>query len=237
MLQSPQMTATEKCSCVQTAQSSGLASAGANVRTLLIAAGVLLMLALAALRIDMPVARWLHEHPIGGELKRFIRLAEVFGWGGTVAVLIAVAWALDERGWRVAVRLAAASLGAGLTADVIKLFVVRLRPTAANLAGTALETFAGWLPLLHPASLNPALSRHAQQSFPSAHAATAVGLAIGLAALYPRGRWLFAAFACLACWQRIEAAAHFCSDCLAGAAIGCLLGAVVLPSSRGRKRE
>ena len=36
--------------------------------------------------------------------------------------------------------------------------------------------------------------------------------------------WLFAAFAALACFQRMEAQAHFASDVLAGAAIGCLVG-------------
>jgi undecaprenyl-diphosphatase len=188
---------------------------------------VLLVLAAAALLIDMPLARWLKEHPIGGELKRFIRLAEVFGWGGTVAVLIAVAARIDKRGWRVAVRLAAGSLGAGIAADILKLLFARLRPYAADLAGSSVETFLGWLPWLHPAALDHAVHRHAQQSFPSAHAATATGLAIGLATLYPRGRWLFLAFAGLAGLQRIEAAAHFSSDVLAGAALGCLVSAAL----------
>ena len=56
-----------------------------------------------------------------------------------------------------------------------------------------------------------------------------MGLAIALAAIYPRGRWLFAAFALLACLQRIHALAHFPSDILAGAAIGCLVGALCAP--------
>jgi membrane-associated phospholipid phosphatase len=33
-------------------------------------------------------------------------------------------------------------------------------------------------------------------------------------------------FAALACWQRIDAQAHFLSDCLAGAAIGCAVAAL-----------
>jgi membrane-associated phospholipid phosphatase len=237
MLQLRVRTATDQRTRRQALQAEDSCSSGLRPWQLLLAAGVLLILAAAALLIDMPVARWLQEHPVGGELKRFIRLAEVFGWGGTVAVLILVAWALDERGWRIATRLAASSLGAGLAADVIKLVVARLRPNVADLAGSSLETFIGWLPLLHPASLNPALSRHAQQSFPSAHAATAAGLAIGLAAVYPRGRWLFVAFACLAGVQRLEAAAHYCSDVLAGAAIGCLVGAIVAAIVRGRQRR
>jgi membrane-associated phospholipid phosphatase len=66
---------------------------------------------------------------------------------------------------------------------------------------------------------------YAVQSFPSSHAATAAGLAVALAALYPRGRWLYLTFAMLAGLQRIEAQAHFASDVLAGAALGCIVAA------------
>jgi undecaprenyl-diphosphatase len=65
------------------------------------------------------------------------------------------------------------------------------------------------------------------QSFPSGHAATAAGLAVALAVLYPRGRWLFAVLAVLAALQRVEVQSHFPSDVLAGAALGCLTGALV----------
>ena len=58
----------------------------------------------------------------------------------------------------------------------------------------------------------------------------AAGLAAALGVLYPRGRWLFACFALLAMLQRIDAQAHFCSDVLAGAAIGCCVAAIVQSS-------
>ena len=45
--------------------------------------------------------------------------------------------------------------------------------------------------------------------------------------LYPRGRWMFALFAALAMLQRVDAQAHYCSDVLAGAAIGLALAAAV----------
>jgi membrane-associated phospholipid phosphatase len=47
---------------------------------------------------------------------------------------------------------------------------------------------------------------------------------VALAFLYPRGRWLFIGLAALAAFQRIEVQAHFASDVLAGAALGCLVG-------------
>ena len=60
------------------------------------------------------------------------------------------------------------------------------------------------------------------RAFPSAHAASAVGLAVALSRFYPQGRPLFVGLAVLACLQRMTSGAHFLSDVLAGAAIGYL---------------
>jgi len=177
---------------------------------------VLAVLAIAALFADMAIARFVNEHGLPGELKRLVRLSETFGWGGTVALIILTAAVLDPRGWRVIPPLAVSAFGAGGLADGIKLFVSRWRPSSANLSNHFSDTF------IHGSST---VRGYAVQSFPSSHAATAAGLAAALALLYPRGRWLFAAFAVLAGLQRIEAQAHFASDVLAGAAIGCLVAA------------
>ena len=66
------------------------------------------------------------------------------------------------------------------------------------------------------------------QSFPSAHTATAVGLAIGLSWMYPRGRWLFAVFAALVACQRMQSCAHYLSDTLFGATVGFLVATVCI---------
>ena len=63
------------------------------------------------------------------------------------------------------------------------------------------------------------------QSFPSAHTATAAGLAMGLAWLFPRGRWMFSALAALVACQRVVVGAHFPSDTMVGAAVGCVVAA------------
>jgi len=76
------------------------------------------------------------------------------------------------------------------------------------------DTFAGLMTWL-----TDGLDR-SLQSFPSAHTATAFGLAIGLVRIYPRARWLFFCLATLAAVQRLEAGAHFLSDVCAGAALG-----------------
>ncbi|MDX1948436.1 MAG: phosphatase PAP2 family protein [Pirellulaceae bacterium] len=207
-------------------------SAGGPAR-LFAAAAMLAMLAAAALLVDLPLARWIDaanaSRGIPGDLARFIRLGEAFGYGGSVLLIVLAAAVLDPRGWRVAPRLALAAFGAGLLADSIKLLIARWRPEHAPLDGAVGQTFAGWLPIWHGDALAGAAGKygHKLQSFPSGHAATAMGLAVGLAALYPRGRWLFVALAALAATQRLHGEAHFLSDVLAGAALGCLVGAVL----------
>lgn len=196
---------------------------------------MLALLALAALSVDMPLARLVDASDGPGDLERLVRLSEVFGYGGTVIVIILVACVLDVRGWRVAPRLVTCALGAGLVADLVKLLlVVRTRPEAADLDGSAGGTFVSWFPLWADDRLRELGLEYSSdlQSFPSAHTATAVGLAVGLSLLYPRGWWLFAILAALAGLQRIHSQSHFLSDVLAGAAIGLLLGACCTSTTR-----
>jgi membrane-associated phospholipid phosphatase len=190
---------------------------------LFLATGVLLALAAAALAIDLPLARFLDRVEIAYDLRHFLRLGEVFGWGGTAALIMLSAATLDRRGWRVIPRLVVTAFGSGLLANGIKLLIARTRPLALDLNEPVAETFQGWRPALYDVSLT-ALHDENVQSFPSAHSATAAGLAIGLAVICPRGRWLFAALAAMTALQRLEVGAHFLSDVLAGAAIGCLVG-------------
>jgi membrane-associated phospholipid phosphatase len=174
------------------------------------------------------VARYAKQIDVPGDLQRLVRLGEAFAYGGTVAIIVLAAAILDLRGWRVIPRLAICAFGAGLAGDLVKTLVARTRPTATDLAGTYQETFVAWLPLLADERFAELEIKYGSrlQSFPSAHTATAVGLAIGLTVLYPRGRWLFAMLAVLAGLQRIHSQSHFLSDVLAGAALGCAVGAL-----------
>jgi membrane-associated phospholipid phosphatase len=82
------------------------------------------------------------------------------------------------------------------------------------------SSFGPWLPLGSLGSPN--------QSFPSAHTATAMGLAIALMVVYPRARWLFCLAPVLVAYQRMDSGAHFLSDVLCGAAVGCIVAAITL---------
>ncbi len=186
----------------------------------------LLAAAAAALSVDVPLAHWFVEgHAnLRDGLLRFFSPAEAFGHGmGLLFVLVAV-YQLDPRRRWALVRVAATALGAGLMADVAKLLVLRTRPHEFNFQGGVWDTFGRWLPFWHGMS--------GQQSMPSGHTALAVGLALGLAWLYPRGRWLFPAVAVLVACQRITSGAHYLSDTLVGTFCGCLSAAIFLKGPR-----
>jgi membrane-associated phospholipid phosphatase len=190
-------------------------------RHLLLVPLVLAAAGAAALPIDLAVARTMTDTGwMPNELHRLIVLSEAFAYGSGVAVILLCAFLIDPAARRAMPRMAAGSLGAGILTNSIKLLVARTRPMHASLSGSALETFGGWLPLTGGHS--------AHQSFPSSHAATAVGLAVMLAWRYPRGRYLFAALAVLASVQRIESLSHFTSDTLWGAAIGYFLASACI---------
>lgn len=188
----------------------------------------LVVLAVLSLGIDAQAARFFAQRADGprvppplGALFKVVNLAETFGYGGTVLLLVLLAARLDRSGLRSLARLAAGPFGAGLAANGIKLLIARTRPKVALLEAGAIETFAGWLPVL-----DADLRRHAHQSFPSAHTATAFGLATVLAWRYPQGAAFFYLFAALAGLQRVQSLDHFPSDVLCGAALGVLVGTV-----------
>ena len=148
-------------------------------------------------------------------------MAETFGNGLGVLVLAIIVAVLDRRhrlGW---LGMLASAWGAGMAANVLKLIVARTRPAHFDFqAGELWDSFGRWLPLVQHG--------HVEQSFPSAHTATAVGLAIALARLFPHGRWLFAVLAALVAAQRVAVGAHYVSDTLVGAAVGWLVGYAIV---------
>jgi membrane-associated phospholipid phosphatase len=176
-----------------------------------IAVAIVATLALAPWDVAISQAVYA-SHPSGliGGLLKFV---EKLGNGVGVIAIVIVFAVFDRRVWSRWPQLLAASLGAGLIADCVKLCVDRGRPYSLDLAtATFTSTFHGWLSLLP----NPA----GEQSFPSGHATTAAGLAVALAFLYPRGRWLFGLVAAAVMAQRVVVHAHFPTDVMVGAIIG-----------------
>ena len=176
----------------------------------------------AALSVDLIVQRAAATSRPPGVVRDFFNATEAFGNGFGVAMIVLAVVVLDVTRRVQVGRWFAASLGAGLVADVVKMTIGRTRPGATDLEGllasgaSGWDTFVGVLPLT---SLGAA-----GQSFPSAHTATAFGLAVALAHTYPRAAKLVYTFAAGVALQRVCTSAHFPSDVLAGAAVGVAWG-------------
>lgn len=184
----------------------------------------LLAAALVALSIDIPFSQWACRGGCPDAIWELADAAEPFGNGLGVLLIGLAVFVLDRPGRARVPRVIAAGLAAGILADLVKLTVARTRPCAYDFAAGVWGTFRGALPLVSAGS--------AGQSFPSAHTATAVGLAAALAWAYPRGRTFFAALAVLVACQRVIGGAHYPSDALCGVAVGWVTATYLL--RRGR---
>jgi membrane-associated phospholipid phosphatase len=181
----------------------------------------LAVLALLALPLDLPITRFATGENLPKIVEKLIRLTEAFSHGSSVPVIMLAIFFLDRAHRTVIPRLAiGTALGGGL-ANVCKLFLERTRPRRFDLHGAITDSFGSWLPFGRlPAT---------QESFPSAHAATGAALAVLLCWLYPQGRPFFIGLAIVSGLQRVFAAAHYPSDVLFGAALGCLAAFACLP--------
>ena len=184
--------------------------------------------AAAALAVDVPIARTFRDWEQLSQTTRdwlgSLDIFEKFGHGlGVAMVLIAIHQLDPRRRWAIP-RVLACSMIAGGLADLLKMVVLRTRPYECALTGTVWSTFGQWFSALGAGSPG--------QSFPSAHTATAVGLAAALTWLYPQGRLLFSLLAILVGCQRVTCGAHYLSDVLVGAAAGCVVAQFLLAVGR-----
>ena len=204
-------------------------------RALLVIAGLLASI-LVCFTLDTRLNAFFSTGGLPGDLERTILLCEAFAHGGGVVLILLVLLSVDTKRWRQLVVVAGCALWSGLAADLIKLFVHRLRPSAmaestlaTDSAADAIASFQGWG--LSTISQLLADHAHAQQSFPSAHTATAFGFALGLIWLYRRGSVAFFLLATLAGIQRLVVGAHWPSDVIAGAAVAFAITPIVIGTS------
>ena len=159
-----------------------------------------------------------------GDFRRILKLSEVFAHGFGLFVVVLGIWCLVPDKRYFLPRIICCAVLPSLTVQLIKLMVGRSRPISF-LQGDDTVAFPTsihhtWQGMYPAMELN--LS-YITQSFPSAHTATAWGLAIGLAWVFPRGRNLFFSLAMLASIQRITSLAHWGSDVCFGAAIAFMM--------------
>ena len=166
--------------------------------------------------------------PIKGDLRKLVALSEVFGHGTGVLLVILAVFAIDRPNrWKTGILLTTA-FGSGLMANVVKICgVARYRPHAFDFSNSIWDSFQQWAPILSW-TVNEELQKASLQSFPSAHAATAAGLCVGLCYFYPHARWFFVMLMGMAGLQRVVFGMHFPSDVLFGAAVGLVTATLLL---------
>jgi membrane-associated phospholipid phosphatase len=197
------------------------------------------LIAMGALLILLQLDGWLVAvlQSLPRVVSQGVDRLEPFGHGFGTSVVIVTATLIAGLSWRQVSLLALASFGSGMTANLLKLLVIRRRP-GALLPGAVPEMPR--FSFVSDASL-PEFSERvvssSLQSFPSAHTAAAFGLAVGLGVLFPQGRrwWLLLAAGCGL--QRVMASRHFPSDVLVGAGIGLIAGAVAARRIAGMSEQ
>ena len=163
-----------------------------------------------------------------GDLTRIIGLSEVFSHGFGVLLASIGIWVLVKPKRKFIPRIIVCAFWPALGALLLKSLMGRYRPIRyfdemriANFPASISDTWLGWMPR------DPFNIVYGSESFPSAHSVTGWGLAIGLAWLFPQGRWLFFCVATLGSIQRITSSAHWASDIVFGAAIAFLMAGAI----------
>ncbi len=169
----------------------------------------------SAVFVDVPLARWVHQHQTSFVL-------DVAGALGTIGqghwtllyCLLVVGFAWKRHRW-IAYRHAALFVAvsvSGITANIIKVLVCRPRPPLMLETGEV-------LPRLLEFS-----TTFLWNSFPSGHSTTALSIAIVGSYALPRMRWATWTLGLLLAGARIALNVHYLSDVIAGSLIGLIVG-------------
>jgi membrane-associated phospholipid phosphatase len=189
-----------------------------------------------------------------GDIRKAINLSEAFAHGFGAAAILASLLVVAVNHRRAVWMAVLITLTSGLAANGLKSCFVRIRPhsqgkievisedpgnqerttdkstaEAKNLRDSSAGTSIAFVP--------ESFWDSRQRSFPSGHAATAVGLAIGLTLAFPRGWFVFGMLASMACIQRVSSGAHYPSDVLAGASLSFFCAGMLVLASHLFQRD
>lgn len=170
--------------------------------------------------VDIPLARWFETEPFPGDFVRTLELIRFYSHGSGVFFIFLSLFLLAPERRALLPRLVTMVIGASAVATILKMFVLRLRPSQINLDLATVETAWWWRfdwTLDHVAMFDAS-----SRSFPSGNMATAIALTIGLCMATPRGRWQFVMFCGLTVMQRMQSGSHFFSDVIGGGVAGLL---------------
>ncbi|MEM1226992.1 MAG: phosphatase PAP2 family protein [Planctomycetota bacterium] len=188
--------------------------------TLFYLASMTLMLVPMLTLVDMVVARYFEFTELPREVAQTIELSLILSHGtGVTFILVALMMLAPRLRWHVP-RLATLAFGGGAVATIVKMFVLRPRPSLLQLEQAGHEH--AWLWVFDWNWSQIAIFDPSTRAFPSGHVVTATALAIGLGVLLPRGRALFVALWVGVMMQRMVTGQHFLSDVCGGVGFGLL---------------
>ena len=187
----------------------------------LIVAGIL------CVPFDVQLAAWFIDDGLPGDIRALFQRVEAFGHTYGLICIAVTIYLLDPARRHRLPQVVMTFAIAGLTADLIKLMVWRLRPRAYFELIDSGTTFVGSI-WTHFDQAATTMTDHAFHSFPSAHTACAVAFAFQLSRLYPTGRNWFYILALLCAMNRIDGGAHYASDVCWGAAVGYAVSRVLV---------
>lgn len=180
------------------------------------------LVGLLIIPFDSSLCGLLDASQIPGDIRALLHRSETFGHGMGVALILISLAVLHPSARRYLPLVSLSAYGAGVSANFVKLLFVRTRPgKLVSLDQDRLELFNFTSGI---GDFVAHVEANAQQSFPSAHTATAAGLAVGLSTVFPRGRYLFAVLAVMVGMQRLMVQAHFLSDVFVGGGVGIAVG-------------
>lgn len=201
---------------------------------------LVIVLFLAALAVDVPISRWVHDTGLSEAMKPVLHRQNGRLWSHVLAWLVrrpgnffftlvlCLLWiVLKPNRWREAAIPFVAGVFSGSN-WFIKWIVGRHRPyTGYGVYET--HVFAGGVPGL--------FGREHSLSFPSGDTCLAFATAIAFGYLLPRWRPVFFVWATLVAAERIVENAHYPSDTVAGAALGIGAGCLAIHLLRPRLEQ
>jgi len=182
---------------------------------------------------DLEISQFVQSIKIPGDLRKAIGLSESFAHSSGGIVIFATLLWIDFKNRPKLWQAALFTLICGVASNAAKMMIPRYRPHSLDQAET--EIASSWQTWGVPGT--GSWFEEQFRSFPPGHAATAVALAIGLTQVYPRGKWIFASLAVVACLQRLESRAHFLSDIMGGVVISLVISLWYWRESNCSKEE
>jgi undecaprenyl-diphosphatase len=172
--------------------------------------------------VDASIVVWVATHRIGALNDLFIALGDVNRLG-LLWVVVAIAIGLRR--------------GSGVVGALVLALVVAVAAFAADSASFGIkDLFQRTRPFEAHPQIHPLYVVHSS-SFPAGHAATAFAGATVLVYVVPRLAWLLYLIAAVIGFSRVYVGVHYPTDVLGGAAIGVVVGAVVVLGLRAARNR